>query len=101
MDAIRWIQGWIDAEAEIEVLFSTFESFVTDKRSFTERYLEFYRGPRECFSYENALTDHAGTDYHFRSGQIDEWRTVFPAQQASRLSHWLPDAFKQRFGWPD
>src|SRR5262249_31384850 len=98
---VFWIQRWIAAESEIEVLFSTFEDFVKDRDAFIERYLEFYGGPREHFSYENAVTEHAGTDYHFRSGQTDEWRSVFPAEQAKLLSKILPDDLKQRFGWPD
>lgn len=101
VDAIRWIQGWIDAEAEIEMMFSTFESFVVEREAFIERYIEFYGGPRDCFSYENAVAEHVGTDYHFRSGQIDEWQTVFPAEQAKRLSNWLPAELKHRFGWRD
>lgn len=101
LEGIRWIQRWVDAEKEIQILFSTFEDFVMDRDRFMERYIEFYGGPREFFSYDAAVSEHAGTDYHFRRGQIDEWRSVFSAAQAKRLSEWLPETLKSRFGWRD
>ena len=101
MGTIRWILGWIDAEGEMEVMFSTFEDYVKDRDKFVERYLDFYGGPREYFSYDEAVAVQAGTDYHFRAGLVDEWRSAFPTAQAKRLSAWLPDGIKRRFGWPD
>jgi hypothetical protein len=50
---------------------------------------------------EDAVTTHAGTDYHYRAGLTDEWRTVVPPRQAERLSAWLPQRLRQRFGWTD
>jgi hypothetical protein len=69
---IQWIEGWIEAGKELQVLLSTFEDFVQHKDEFIERYLRFYGGPREYFSYEKATQFQANVDYHFRSGQLDE-----------------------------
>ena len=101
LSRVRWIQGWMDAESQLSVMFSTFEDFVRDRSAFIERYIEFYGAPREHFSYENATTVQEGTDYHFRAGLIDEWRTAFPPREAELLTACLPTAMKERFGWVD
>jgi hypothetical protein len=97
---IKFIEGWMRAEGELDILFSTFEDFVRDRQGFIQRYLDYYGGSLQHFSYEEATAQHVGTDYHFRAGEIDEWRRVLPAREAARLSLWLPDEMKQRFGWP-
>jgi sulfotransferase family protein len=101
VSSIRWIEGWMDAEAELTVLYSTFESFVEDQERFVNRYLEFYEGAVEHFSFERAMNRVEGTDYHFRLGQPDEWRAVFPREEAKRLTRWLPERLKERFKWSD
>jgi Sulfotransferase domain len=99
--SIRWIEGWLDAEDEIRILFSRFEDFVSDKAAFIRRYLDFYGAPIELFSMRDAVTMHPGVDYHLRLGRTDEWREVMSPEQAERLSSWLPQRLRQRFGWID
>jgi hypothetical protein len=94
---LNWIQGWIDAESELNVMFSTFEGFVRDRPAFTRRYLEFYGGHEEHFSWENAMN--AGGDHHFRAGRLDEWREVFPSKRAEFLTAVIPTTMRDRFGW--
>jgi Sulfotransferase domain len=101
VSSIRWIQGWINAEAELDIMFSTFEDFARDRTAFTRRYIEFYGGHEEHFSWDNAMHAHAGTDQHFRSGLVDEWRSVFPPGDAQQLTACIPKAMRDRFGWPD
>jgi Sulfotransferase domain len=101
LQSIDWIEGWVDAEKELDILFSTFEDFVRDRDAFVQRYLDFYGGPMEYFRLEHAINIHDGVDYHFRSGQIDEWKQVFSPERAERLSAFLPRPIKQRFGWSD
>jgi hypothetical protein len=98
---IAWLQGWLEAENELDLLFSTFEDFVQSRDDFVARYLDYYGGPTEYFLSEAGLTMHKGTDYHFRVGEIDEWRKVFSPGNVKRLSVLLPEAIKQRFNWPD
>lgn len=100
-NAIGWISEWVDAEPEIEILFSTHEQFVTGRAHFIERYLEFYSADRQHFSYEDAVRQNEGTDYHFRSGRTDEWRQVLDPDLADQLSAMLPGELKSKFGWPD
>jgi len=94
---LNWIQGWIDAESELDIMFSTFEDFVRDRPAFTRRYLEFYGGHDEHFSWDNAMN--AGGDHRFRTGRIDEWREVFPSKRAEFLTAVIPTPMRNRFGW--
>lgn len=101
LQSIDWLQGWIEAEKELDVLFSTFEDFVRDRPAFVQRYLDYYGGPMEYFRLEHAINIHEGTNYHFRAGEIDEWKRVFSPERAERLSAILPKSIKERFGWSD
>jgi len=98
---VMWLQGWLEAEQVLDILFSTFEDFVQDREAFVARYLDYYGGPREYFRPDVALTMREGTDYHYRSGEIDEWKRVFSGPRAARLSALLPTSIKRRFNWPD
>lgn len=98
---IRFIEGWVQAEEELDIMFSTFEEFVCDRDAFIQRYLGFYGGPLEHFSYDKATHRHAGIDYRYRAGRTDEWREVFPAHYANCLSQFLPEGLKLRFGWAE
>jgi len=99
--SIRWISGWLDAQWEIEILFSTHEQFVADRNAFIKRYLAFYGIDQKYFSYENAVDQHQGTDYHFRSGQTDEWREVLDPDFAEQISAKLPRRLNNKLGLPD
>jgi hypothetical protein len=96
---LNWIQAWMNAASELNIMFPTFEEFVRDREKFIEAYLEFYGAPRHHFSYENATRLNAGTDYHFRLGLIDEWRNVFPPDLAKHLNEFFPARLRERFGW--
>lgn len=98
---IQWIQGWMDAENRLTVLFSTFEDFVRDRAAFIKRYVEFYGVSGEHFSFESATRTYEEVDHHFRTGLIDEWREVFPPRETELLSASIPAAMKQQFGWTD
>jgi Sulfotransferase domain len=98
---ILWLQGWLEAEHELDILFSTFEDFVQNREAFVARYLDYYGGPTEYFRPDLALTIREGTDYHYRAGEIDEWKRVFSGPRRARLSDLLPTSIKRRFNWPD
>ncbi len=101
IDRVQWIRGWMEAEDELNILFSTFEDFVRDRTAFIRRYIDYYGGHEEHFSWENATIAHRGVDQHFRAGRIDEWREVFSASDAEFLTGCIPRAMKERFRWPD
>lgn len=97
--SIKWIRGWFELEHEIDILFSTFEEFVSDRAAFVEKYLKFYGVDRCHFNWETAFGEHTGVDEHFRSGRTDEWREVFTREEAEYLSSMMPLRALQRFGW--
>lgn len=101
IERILWIQGWLDAEADLDILFSTFEDFVRDRDAFTRRYIDYYGGHEEHFSWQNATHAQPGVDQHFRSGRTDEWREVFPKREAAFLTACIPQAMRDRFNWSE
>ena len=101
IDRILWIQGWLDAESDLDILFSTFEDFVHNRDAFTRRYIAYYGDHEEHFSWQDAMQAHQGTDQHFRSGRIDEWREVFPKREAEFLTTCIPREMRERFNWFD
>jgi hypothetical protein len=96
---IGWIDGWYKARKTLGLNFSTFEEFVRDRRKFTERLIAIYGGDTRYFNAANALTDHAGIDYHKRLGLIDEWRTVLNRKQIDEINRLMPSHFWSAFGW--
>lgn len=98
--SVEWIAGWVRASKELPVHFTTFEDFTRDKQAFIQSYVDWYDVPAAEFSYENATARHVGTDYHFRKGEVSEWRQVIPEAMQKRLSLILPDDIKEKFAWP-
>jgi hypothetical protein len=95
----RWIDGWVGAQGRLNIEFTTFEDFVRDRDAFIERCLSLYGGDRRYFDREAALQEHAGTDYHRRSGRIDEWRELLTAGQIEQINRQIPDRLWNLFGW--
>jgi hypothetical protein len=101
MGRIAWLQGWLEAAREFDILFSTFEDFVKDRDAFVARYLDYYGAPVQYFRRDLALEMREDTEYHYRAGEIDEWKRVFSPARAQQLSALLPEPIKRRFNWPD
>ena len=99
-ESIWWLQSWLRAAEELDIHFSTFKDFVTDRESFIQGYIDYY-GHESLFSYEKATTLPGSIDDRYRAGQIDEWRRKFPPDDIARLNDLLPDFIKERFGWTD
>lgn len=96
---LRWIEGWVKASAEMEIMFSTFEELVTDRDKLAQRYLDFYGPKASAFNASHAFTEHAGIDYHKRLGEIEEWRGVFSPENQKLLDSLLAPELKKKFGW--
>lgn len=95
---IGWIQGWLKAAEELEIHFSTFEEFVTDREKFIQGYVDFY-GHEKHFDHTLAVTENTSVDNHKRLGQTDEWRSIFTQEQQDRLGSLLPQEVREHFGW--
>jgi hypothetical protein len=101
VDYIKWLTNWVKAADVLPIYFSDFKDFVEDRDKFIEGYLDYYGAPRKYFDHANAVTQHAGTDFHLRKGATDEWREVMPENYQKHFSFMLPQLVKERFGWAD
>ena len=93
------MDGWVKARSSLNIAFTTFEEFVSDRDAFIDRILSLYSGDRRYFDRELALREHAGVDYHRRSGRTDEWREILTPEQIEQINRQIPDQFWQLFGW--
>jgi hypothetical protein len=96
---IRWIQGWFAARKKIDIHWFTFERFRLHKEKYIEQLIGAYGGSPAAFDQVAALAQLPSTDYHFRSGQVDEWRTVLSAEQIRRINAAMPNEYWKFFGW--
>jgi len=100
-DYIDWITGWVNASTRIPIHFSMFNNLANEPEKFVQGYVDFYGVSPQHFSLQDAITQHAGTDYHMRKGATDEWREVMPEKWQKLFSLMLPGHIKQKFNWPD
>jgi hypothetical protein len=96
---IDWIERWVDAANELEIHFSTFEQFRENPDAVIEGYLQFYGGDLKYFQREKVFVRNEGTDYHFRLGEVDEWRKVMTDTQIDRVNGTLSSKLRKKFSW--
>ncbi|MEK0192455.1 tetratricopeptide repeat protein, partial [Microcoleus anatoxicus] len=100
--AIKWIEGWLDAEEDSsfypKILFTKHEDLATNPEAYFESILKFYEIDNARFTFPEKPKFDSHT--HQRKGSIDEWRTVFTAEQAEEASGLIPERLIKRFGWP-
>ena len=95
---VDFMRGWTDLEkapdSKVEVLFLTFETFLTDPHSYFGSVLEF-TGIDPALYAEDAVAEVV----HLRKGQTEEWRGVFTKAQQQRAWSHIPADLAERFGW--
>ena len=109
-DAIRWIEGWVDAADDpsfkTQVLIVQYEEFVVDEPAYYDKILDFYGIERSLWKY-TPFTPKAADDplhegeWHFRNARTDEWRDAFTPKQLDRACGMMPESLLKRFGWPE
>ncbi|MGF1608634.1 MAG: tetratricopeptide repeat protein [Kiloniellales bacterium] len=96
--AVDFIRGWTrlgdDPTQPIEVLFLTFEQFLSEPERYFERVLDFYGIPREVFAAEAEAEV-----VHLRRGLVDEWREAFTPAQQERAWRQIPPELAEAYGW--
>ena len=97
--SIWWIDEWYNAKDTLNLSFTTFEEFATDRAKFTERIIGLYGGDTRYFNKTLAAEEHSGVDYHKRLGAIDEWRHVLNQRQIKEINDLIPDRLWNAFGW--
>lgn len=96
---VAWIEGWLEATKDLDVLFSTFEEFKQNPQIVVQHYLEHYGGNPAFFDASRVFVENDSTDYHRRKGEVDEWREVMNPRQIARMNAALPLHVLERFGW--
>jgi hypothetical protein len=99
-EIVAWIAGWVDAEKHgLTILYTTFEQYLHDRTRTIERILEFYGADTRYFNWDQIVSSDPSIDYHFRLGQVDEWRTALGANLIDVLNARIPESWFERFGW--
>lgn len=96
--SIEWIQSWVKASERngIEILFTTYEEFITNRERFFERILDFY----SLKPLKPALADLPKSEgLHFRKEKVDEWREVLSPEQKELVAQIMPQELLNRFHW--
>lgn len=98
---LSWIAGWVEAakEGRLEILFTIFEDFLLNRTKTVEKLLSFYQGDMGHFNAETAYETSDDVDYHFRRGEVDEWRREFDASLARQLTEKIPNSWFTQFAW--
>ena len=98
---VEWIEKWLDASEDpqwtMRIHFTRFEDFVQDVDAFLDGILAFYEIDRSLFTRRHRKGEPG--KLNFRKGLVDEWRTAFTQEQATRASQMVPERLKERFGW--
>ena len=107
-DAVRWIEGWLDAEEDrsftTQILFTLYRDMVADEEAFLARVLSFYGIDTTWWTFvpftPSAADDamHEG-EWHFRNRRVDEWRDSYTPEQIERAAKIMPERLLDRFGW--
>lgn len=95
-----WIQGWLDMEDEMQgqILFTTFDEFITNRKAFFHRILAFYGiNPNEFKDPD--LNPTSRPIFQFRKGELDEWRGLYSPDQKRRAEQIVPKSLLDRFDW--
>lgn len=98
----QWIADWIELtdhpNFKYKILLTTFEEFVQNSSKFFHKILNFYKiNPAE---FTPPAPPQWGVNL-YRSGKIDEWKTVFSNEQKQKASQIIPHHLKTRFNWDD
>jgi len=97
---VCWVEEWLKVadRREVEVLFTVFEEFLSDRDAFFRRIIRFC-GLDESQFKDPKLDRQSRSEFQFRTGQAEEWRSVFTADQRRRATELMPCTLMERFGW--
>ena len=99
---IKWIQGWLKAEEDLEFLcnihWSRFEVLAKDPKRFFQEILFFYGIDENRFVYPQKPEFQNMS--HMRKGSTDEWMQVLSKDQIEKMNRQIPEVWFEKFGWP-
>lgn len=96
---IYWIEGWYEQKDEFSIIFSTYESFMQDKKRHVDYLIDAYGYHGRSINYDAVLNLDINIDDHFRKGSTTEWRDSLSRQQIEWMNDRLSDEVLHFFGW--
>ncbi|MCP5469414.1 MAG: sulfotransferase domain-containing protein [Chlamydiales bacterium] len=98
---IAWLAEWtrfIDTHDELDVMVTSYSDLHDHPVEFFRSILEFNGIDRSVFKARYLRTVRPGR-FHFRKGELEEWRRVLSPQQQEKVTAMIPDTYFKRFGW--
>ena len=94
---VQWIQQWVNIinSKKFDILVTRYEDLVENPELFFENILKFYN----LQDTKTILTKPEKNKWHFRKGQIDEWKTVLNSKQIIRMHELIPIDLLEYFSW--
>jgi hypothetical protein len=98
---IHWISAWMDVldndpEARGRCIITTYDELIADEAKMFGRIVDFLGIPKQSFHDVAVEKDDS---VQFRSGNPEEWKSVFTIAQRERTTEEIPAALQRRFGW--
>ncbi|NOX34933.1 MAG: hypothetical protein GXP56_14605 [Deltaproteobacteria bacterium] len=97
---IQWLSGWINAhenpKCSLKIKFTYFENFKSNPENFYTQVLSFFDIDRSEFDMTDSNLQRKS---HFRSGAVNEFRSILTPAQLERLNIMTPDRIFDRFQW--
>lgn len=98
---LEWTDLWVAAAQNsaygLDLLFTTYESFLDDSKKTLTQILEHFDIPLDVFDWSQQPQKTIHT--HFRKGTPDEWKHIFSPEQSAKATHQIPPHLLERFGW--
>ena len=99
---LKWLQGWLKAEADPEVLcdihFSLHEILAKNPKRYFQEILLFYGLPEDRFTYPKKPEFKPKTP--LRKGSTDEWMEILSREQIQQMNEAIPEEWFDKFNWP-
>ncbi|KZD05706.1 sulfotransferase domain-containing protein [Thalassospira xiamenensis] len=92
---VNWVEGWIDhikkEDQSFKIMITHYEDFLEDQEKFFKEFFKFYDVEWEKFIFTEV---EKSADTNFRSGTLDEWRSVFAESQNEKMLSMMSNEVK-------
>jgi hypothetical protein len=98
LQAHQWASDWIHAKQllkDIDILFTTFEEFIANQRSFEKKVKDFFGWQSDLPIIFQQVHD----EDRFRTGSTDEWKGVYDKSLCLWLEDRIDPMVYDAFGW--
>ena len=93
-----WMDIWDNTTPPFNVLFTSFDEMKSDSDNFFKKIFDFYQVEHESFSSpKKEQIKNKSSKYHYRKGQIDEWRETFNSVQKKSAWEIISPKMKELF----